>query len=65
MRFLRLHSARSSQKVTYSCHPGHRLGPGRRDVKFLADTRKQSFLGTLADCVVGPHCLCHGAALLV
>jgi hypothetical protein len=60
MRFLRLHSSWSSQKVTYSCHPGHRLGQGERDVKFLADTRKQSFLSTLKDCVVGTSCLWDG-----
>ncbi|KAG7279261.1 hypothetical protein CRUP_033197 [Coryphaenoides rupestris] len=53
MRFLRLHSFTCSQKVTYSCHPGHRLGQLERDVKFLADTRRQSFLGTLKDCVPG------------
>lgn len=52
MRFLKLHSSTAIQKVTYSCHPGHELGETDRDVKFLTDTRKQSFLGSLKDCVV-------------
>ncbi|MEQ2281309.1 hypothetical protein AMECASPLE_028946, partial [Ameca splendens] len=53
MRFLRLHSITAVQKVTYSCHPGHRLGQKERSVKFLTDTRKQSYLGELNDCVPG------------
>ncbi|XP_029921679.1 collagen alpha-1(III) chain-like [Myripristis murdjan] len=53
MRFLRLHSNTAVQKVTYSCHPGHKLGQSDRDVKFLADTKKQSYLGALKDCVPG------------
>lgn len=57
MRFLRLHSNTAVQKVTYSCHPGHRLGQSDRDVKFLADTKKQSYLGALKDCVVRRRCL--------
>ncbi len=52
IRFLRLHSGTAVQTMTYSCHPGHRLGQTDRDVKFLSDTRKQSFLGVLRDCVV-------------
>lgn len=52
MRFLRLHSTTAVQMVTYSCHPGHRLGQVDREVKFLTDTRKQSYLGALKDCVV-------------
>ncbi|XP_034047688.1 collagen alpha-2(V) chain [Thalassophryne amazonica] len=51
MRFLRLHSNTAVQKVTYSCHPGHRLGQNDREVRFLTDTRKQSYLGALNDCV--------------
>lgn len=53
MRFLRLHSSTAIQKMTYSCHPGHRLGQMERDVKFLTDTRRQSYLGSLKDCVPG------------
>lgn len=57
MRFLRLHSVTAVQKVTYSCHPGHRLGLKDQDVKFLSDSRRQSFLGVLKDCVVCPDVL--------
>ncbi|XP_072227829.1 collagen alpha-1(II) chain-like [Leuresthes tenuis] len=53
MRFLRLHSTTAVQRVTYSCHPGHRLGQMDREVKFLTDTRKQSYLGMLQDCMAG------------
>lgn len=53
MRFLRLHSTAAVQNVTYSCHPGHRLGQTETDVKFLTDTRRQSYLGALKDCVPG------------
>ncbi|XP_019209972.1 collagen alpha-1(I) chain isoform X2 [Oreochromis niloticus] len=53
MRFLRLHSGTAVQKVSYSCHPGHRLGPASRDVKFLTDSRTQSYLGAVQDCVPG------------
>ncbi|CAB1319567.1 unnamed protein product, partial [Coregonus sp. 'balchen'] len=51
MRFLRLNSRLTSQNITYSCQPGNRQGPGEREVKFLADTQRQSYLGTLQDCV--------------
>ncbi|KAM6902372.1 collagen alpha-1(II) chain-like [Xenentodon cancila] len=57
MRFLRLHSHSAAQKLTYSCHPGHRLGQTERDVKFLADTRRQSYLAALKDCVPGEESL--------
>ncbi|KAJ4925954.1 hypothetical protein JOQ06_008139, partial [Pogonophryne albipinna] len=51
MRFLRLHSSTALQNLTFSCHPGHRLGPVDRDIKFLTDSRKQSFVGAVKDCV--------------
>ncbi|XP_061837042.1 collagen alpha-1(II) chain-like [Nerophis lumbriciformis] len=51
MRFLRLQSSTATQKMTYSCHPGHILGQSQRDIKFLTDTRQQSFLGAVQDCV--------------
>ncbi|XP_023185831.1 collagen alpha-1(II) chain-like [Xiphophorus maculatus] len=51
MRFLRLHSVSASQRVTYSCPPGSRLGPTDTEVKFLTDTRMQSYLGQLNHCV--------------
>lgn len=53
MRFLRLHSSTALQNLTFSCHPGHRLGPVDRDIKFLTDSRKQSFVGAVKDCVPG------------
>ncbi|XP_056134911.1 collagen alpha-1(II) chain [Lampris incognitus] len=51
MRFLRLNSRFSTQNVTYSCHSGSRQGLREREVKFLADSRRQSYLGALRDCV--------------
>lgn len=52
LRFLRLHSSTATQSMTYSCHPGHRLGLADTEVKFLTDTKKQSYLGNIKDCVV-------------
>lgn len=52
MRFLRLNSRISTQTITYSCQPGHTQSHHEREVKFLADTRRQSYLGALRDCVV-------------
>lgn len=58
LRFLRLYSSTAIQTMTYSCHPGHRLGPADTEVKFLTDTKKQSYLGIIKDCVVCflPYC---------
>ncbi|XP_072309336.1 collagen alpha-1(II) chain-like [Eucyclogobius newberryi] len=50
LRFLKLQSSTAVQKLTYSCHPGHGLGQAGRDVKFLTNTGKQSYLGQLSDC---------------
>lgn len=52
LRFLRLHSSTAIQSITFSCHPGHKLGETERDVKFLTDSRTQSYLGVLKGCVV-------------
>lgn len=52
LRFLRLHSSTATQSMTYSCHPGHRLGLTDTEVKFLADTKRQSYLGIIQDCLV-------------
>ena len=52
MRFLRLGSRFCSQRVSYSCGPGGRQGSRERQVKFLADTRRQSYLAALSDCEV-------------
>ncbi|KAM6965207.1 collagen alpha-1(I) chain [Aplochiton taeniatus] len=51
MRFLRLNSRVVSQNVSYSCHTGSKQGSVEREVKFLADTQRQSYLGALRDCV--------------
>lgn len=51
VRFLRLQSSQAEQKMTFSCYSGYRLGPTQRQVKFLTDSLRQSYLGTLQDCV--------------
>ncbi|XP_029108441.1 collagen alpha-1(II) chain-like [Scleropages formosus] len=51
MRFLRLNSKVAVQTIIFSCQRGSRQSQQEREVKFLADTRRQSFLGTLRDCV--------------
>lgn len=53
MRFLRLNSKQVTQNITLSCGRGSRQGSSEREIKFLADSRRQSFLGTFRDCVVG------------
>ncbi|XP_055017462.1 collagen alpha-1(III) chain-like [Boleophthalmus pectinirostris] len=50
MRFLRLHSRLSSQTIRYLCAPGSRQSGKKREIKFLSDTRNQSYLSTLRDC---------------
>lgn len=52
MRFLRLNSRLVTQNITFSCHHMSKQGKSEREIKFLADSRRQSFLGTLRDCVV-------------
>lgn len=52
MRFLRMNSRISTQTITYYCEPGNRQSRREREIKFLADTRRQSYLGELQDCVV-------------
>ncbi|XP_042564107.1 collagen alpha-1(III) chain [Clupea harengus] len=51
MRFLRLNSNLASQNITFACQPGSRQGTTEREIKFLADTRRQSYVGTLRDCM--------------
>lgn len=55
MRFLRLNSKQVTQNITFSCGRGSRQGSSEREIKFLADSWRQSFLGTLRDCMV---CFC-------
>ncbi|TSV94898.1 Collagen alpha-1(XXVII) chain B [Bagarius yarrelli] len=51
IRFLRLNSKQVTQNITFSCGQESRPGPSEREIKFLADSRRQIFLGTLRDCV--------------
>lgn len=60
MRFLRLNSRFSSQNITYFCHPGSRQSQREREIKFLADTRRQSYVGVLQECeVTWSDCFIH------
>ncbi|ETE64999.1 hypothetical protein L345_09232, partial [Ophiophagus hannah] len=52
LRFLKLHSSLATQKVSYSCRP-HSDGSTKhleKEVKFLTDSRDQSYLSTLQGC---------------
>ncbi|NXF13365.1 CO5A3 protein, partial [Smithornis capensis] len=54
LRFLRLHSRLATQKVSYSCRPAPergRLQP-QKEIRFLADSREQSYAATLQGCVL-------------
>lgn len=53
LRFLRLQSLRVRQQVRYICVARPERPATDKDVKFLADTREQSFLVTLQGCEVG------------
>ncbi|XP_078496975.1 collagen alpha-1(II) chain-like [Lissotriton helveticus] len=52
LRFLKLHSALATQTVTYSCRtdPEKEGKTAEKEVKFLADTREQSYLAVLQGC---------------
>ncbi|XP_029470106.1 collagen alpha-1(XXVII) chain [Rhinatrema bivittatum] len=54
LRFLKLHSTLANQKVSYSCRPDPETGKkqAEKEVKFLADTREQSYLATLEGCLL-------------
>ncbi|NXJ12766.1 CO1A1 protein, partial [Odontophorus gujanensis] len=53
LRFLRLHSYRAAQKVSYSCHPAphHHHPQPQKEIRFLADSRVQSYVATLQGCL--------------
>ncbi|XP_063172386.1 collagen alpha-3(V) chain-like [Candoia aspera] len=54
LRFLKLHSSLATQKVSYSCRP-HSDGSKQhleKEIKFLADSRDQSYMTTLQGCVL-------------
>ncbi|NXA08445.1 CO5A3 protein, partial [Sapayoa aenigma] len=54
LRFLRLHSRLVSQKVSYSCRPAPVQGQlqPQKEIRFLADSREQSYAATLQGCVL-------------
>ncbi|NXI77984.1 CO1A1 protein, partial [Rhipidura dahli] len=53
LRFLRLHSLRAHQKVSYSCRPSPQRGrpQPRREIRFLADSRDRSYAASLQGCL--------------
>lgn len=52
LRFLRLHSHRAAQKISYSCRPAPHYRQPQKEIRFLADTREQSYVATLQGCLV-------------
>uniref|UniRef100_A0AAY4C3E9 Fibrillar collagen NC1 domain-containing protein n=2 Tax=Denticeps clupeoides TaxID=299321 RepID=A0AAY4C3E9_9TELE len=51
MKFLRLHSKIAAQNITYTCQFETRQGSRQREIKFLSNTRQQSYLATFHDCL--------------
>ncbi|NXH77422.1 CO5A3 protein, partial [Hydrobates tethys] len=54
LRFLRLHSHLATQKVSYSCRPAPEQGQPQpeKEIRFLADSREQSYAASLQGCVL-------------
>ncbi|NXK89033.1 CO1A1 protein, partial [Formicarius rufipectus] len=54
LRFLRLHSRRATQKVSYSCRPAPERGRPQphKEIRFLADSREQSYAASLQGCLL-------------
>ncbi|NWW08275.1 CO1A1 protein, partial [Oreocharis arfaki] len=54
LRFLRLHSHRASQKVSYSCRPAPERGRPQpeKEIRFLADSRDHSYAASLQGCLL-------------
>ncbi|NXR20551.1 CO5A3 protein, partial [Cinclus mexicanus] len=54
LRFLRLHSHRASQKVSYSCTPAPERGRPRphKEIRFLTDSRDRSYAASLQGCLL-------------
>lgn len=54
LRFLRLHSHRASQKVSYSCRAAPESGrpQPRKEIRFLTDSRHHSYAASLQGCLV-------------
>ncbi|NWT75873.1 CO1A1 protein, partial [Prunella himalayana] len=54
LRFLRLHSHRAAQKVSYSCRPApeRRRPQPHKEIRFLADSRDRSYAASLQGCLL-------------
>ncbi|NXD31439.1 CO1A1 protein, partial [Spelaeornis formosus] len=52
LRFLRLHSHRAAQKVSYSCKAVAERRQPRREIRFLTDSRDHSYAATLQGCLL-------------
>lgn len=54
LRFLRLHSRLATQKISYSCRPAPEQDQPQpeKEIRFLADSREQSYAASLQGCVV-------------
>ncbi|NWT23295.1 CO5A3 protein, partial [Cardinalis cardinalis] len=52
LRFLRLHSHRAAQTVSYSCGaaPQRRRAQPRKEIRFLSDGREHSYRASLRGC---------------
>ncbi|NXI12922.1 CO5A3 protein, partial [Irena cyanogastra] len=52
LRFLRLHSHRAAQKVSYSCRAAPQRGRPQpdREIRFLTDSRDRSYAASLQSC---------------
>ena len=54
LRFLRLRSRLATQEVSYSCRPAPEPGQPQpeKEIRFLADSREQSYAASLQGCMV-------------
>ncbi|NWS45799.1 CO5A3 protein, partial [Probosciger aterrimus] len=54
LRFLRLHSSLVTQKISYSCRPAPEQAQPQlqKEIRFLADSREQSYAASLQGCVL-------------
>ncbi|NXW84704.1 CO5A3 protein, partial [Alopecoenas beccarii] len=54
LRFLRLHSHRATQEVSYSCRPAPQRGQPQpeKEIRFLADSQEQSYAASLQGCLL-------------
>ncbi|XP_042335451.1 collagen alpha-1(V) chain-like [Sceloporus undulatus] len=54
LRFLKLHSSRATQKVSYSCRPQAEGSKPQleKEIRFLADSQEESYVATLQGCML-------------